>query len=68
MISEKSIAGFEPASFSRPVQILKFCNAIPTRPLGTWNGIDVKLFERVKSNPHGLRTFLYHSKNVVQNK
>ena len=27
----KSIVGFEPASFSGPVQIQKFCNAIPTQ-------------------------------------
>ena len=33
--SEKSIAGFEPASFSKPVRIHIFYNAIPTRPLGT---------------------------------
>ena len=39
---KKSVAGFEPASFSGPVPILWFCNAIPTRPLGTWNGKDVK--------------------------
>ena len=39
---KKSIAGFEPASFSGPVPIQWFCNAIPTRPLDTWNGNDVK--------------------------
>ena len=38
----KSIVGFEPALFSGPVQIQKFCNAIPTQPFGTWEGIDVK--------------------------
>ena len=32
---KKSIAGFEPASFSKPVRIHIFYNAIPTRPLGT---------------------------------
>ena len=25
-----------------PVRIQKFCNAIPTRPLGTWKVVDVK--------------------------
>ena len=40
MKSEKSIAGFEPASFSGSVKIHN--NAIPTRSLGTWKGFDVK--------------------------
>ena len=37
MKSEKSITGFEPAAFRRPVQTqtLHVCNAIPTRLLGT---------------------------------
>ena len=35
MKSEKSITGFEPAAFSRPVQTQTFCNVIPTRLLGT---------------------------------
>ena len=39
---KKSVAGFEPTSFSGPVPIQLFCNAIPTRPLDTWNGNDVK--------------------------
>ena len=39
---KKSIAGFEPASFNGPVRIQKFCNAIPTRQLGTLKVVDVK--------------------------
>ena len=61
MKSETSIARFEPASFSGPVQIQKICNAIPTRPVGTWKGIDVKYTWTL----HGLGTFLYHSKKFV---
>ena len=41
MKSVKSIEWFEPAPFGGPVQIQKFCNAIPTRPLGTQKRIDV---------------------------
>ena len=40
--NEKSAAGFEPASFSGPVPIQWFSNAIPTRPLVTLKGNNVK--------------------------
>ena len=52
MVSEKSIAGFEPALFNGQVHIQKFCNAISTRPLGTWKGIDVKYTWLCLSKPY----------------
>ena len=39
---KKSIAGFEHASFTKGVHLQNFCNAIPTRPIGTRKKIDVK--------------------------